>query len=184
MTGFIRKFLLNHFSNPNNIEHPQLADYLWNPTDGSAIMIESIFRWRPAMANKRPAILIKPNKMQNLKLGIDNFIGTDRRGFANFQTFWIGSHTLFCLDGQGAAAEILGAEVSRALGQNGPSFKLQCGLYAFNVSSLDDIFEVDEARENWSCPVVVAWAFDEKWSLREVSLPLRHIDGDLSASAG
>jgi hypothetical protein len=68
MTGFLRQLLIGHFSDPQNIEEPRIRRHVqeigtWQPSqnglNSGGILIESITRWTPNMADKRPAVLIK-----------------------------------------------------------------------------------------------------------------------------
>lgn len=175
ITGVIRDTLTRHFAIPLSIQTPDLRNLVWREDVRSAILIESIYRWRGDMIGKRPAIIIKPNARRNLRLGILDAAGTTEQGHRLFQTYWVGSHTLFCIHGSGASAEILATEVQRELTQFAESLKERLGLRLFQVTDVDAAAVVEEARENIVIPVNVGWAYAESWRLEQESLALRKI---------
>ena len=118
MTGIFRDILMRHFYSAGHIEDPNLRQLVWRPGETTDILIESVYRWRPELTEHRPGVLIKRNAMQNERRGIgDRHQGqvTDMYGHEHYATFWVGSHTLFCIGGSGAQAELLGTEVQREL---------------------------------------------------------------------
>jgi hypothetical protein len=176
MTGFFRDILIRHFTRQEGIEDLDLRHLLWREDERTNILIESIWRWRPQITEKRPAILIKRNSCRNVQKGIDNFVATNRTGNEEFSTFWVGSHTLFCLGETGAIAEILSTEVQRELTQFGPRIRSTLGLNKFDVTDVGPIGELEEATENCVVPVTVGWAYEETWQLVKQALPIRRIN--------
>lgn len=175
MTGFFRDILVRHFTRQEGIEDLDLRHLLWRADERTNILIESIWRWRPQLTEKRPAILIKRNTCRNVQKGLDNFVGVSRTGHEEFTTFWVGSHTLFCLGETGAIAEILSTEVQRELTQFGPLIRKTLDLNKFDVQEVGAIGELEEATENCVVPVTVGWAYEESWQLVKQALPLRRI---------
>lgn len=175
LTGLFRDVLTRHFETPSNVEDVDLQQFVWRPDERTGILIESVYRWRSELVEKRPAVIIKPNARQNLRVGIADALGADERGHLLFQTFWIGSHTLFCIHGSGAGADILATEVQRELTQFGPVIQQSLGLYRLQVTEVGAAFEVEEAKESFAVPVTVGWAYDERWTVKYESLHLRKI---------
>jgi len=169
MTGIFRDLLLRHFSSSSYIEEPDLRHLIWRGDERTNILIESVYRWRPELTEKRAGVLIKRNAYQNQRRGIgDRRQGApaDRYGHDKFVTYWVGSHTLFCVGGSGAQAELLGTEVQREITQFGPAVAAVTGLLRLQVTQVGAVAELEEAQENWVVPVTVGYAYEERWTLR------------------
>lgn len=175
ITGMLRDLLIKHFATPLNVEEGDLRHLVWRDDERTRILIESVFRWRGDLTEKRPAVLIKRNAYQNLRLGIGDAAGRDERGMRQFATFWTGSHTVFCIHGSGASVEILATEVQRELTQWHPLFTSRLGLLRWQVTNVGEISEIEEAREHFAVPITVGWAYQELWRIDEESLKLYRI---------
>jgi len=185
MTGLIRQLLLGHFSDPDNIEEPrvrrQLAEIgMWRPSDNGlnagGILIESITRWQPATADKRPAVLIRRNSWRWQRQGVGDQIGGNvYEGSLSYAGMWEGSHTLFCLCPSGAETEFLATEVVKFLHQFSPWIREQMNLHRFMVSEVGGIGEVQEALQGYAVPVTVAYVAEEAWTLQPYAPRLKRI---------
>lgn len=175
ITGLIRDLLVRHFSTPLNIEEPDLRGLVWREDERTGILVESIHRWRGELVEKRPACIIKANGRQNLRMMLGDVVGTTEQGFVQYQTFWVGSHTVFCIHESGASAEILATEVQRELTQFSPVIRQYLGLYNWQVTEVGAAAEVEESRESFVIPVTVGWAYGEGWILQQESLKLRKV---------
>lgn len=180
LTGVVRWLLIRHFASASHIEHPDLQSAVWSAGANTGILIESVNRFRPDAVEKRPAALIKRNPYRNMRFAIQDAIGVDDRGFRSYATLWVGSHTVFCLHGTAAAAEILATEVQRELTQFGPAVVTKYGLHKFQVTEVGIASEVEEATENYLVPVNVGWAYQETWRLEPEALTLQGIDLNVS----
>jgi len=178
LTGMLRDWLTRHFT-PQNVEDVDLRKLVWQEAASSGIMIESVWRWRPDMTEKRPAVLVKRNAMKNQRFAIADRQGSDKEGNDHYQTFWLGSHTLFCLHQTGAACEILATEVQREFTQHAPYLIKYLHLHKFQVTEVGPVSEVEEAAQNYVVPVTIGWAYIEKWKLALDALPLKAVDFDL-----
>jgi len=176
LTGLFRDVLVRHFSEENNIEMPDLRKLIWREDPPTGILIESVYRWRGDLTEKRPAVLIKRNAYKNVRMTILDNVGTDEEGFDNYATLWVGSHTLFCIHGTGASAEILATEVQRELTQFAPVFTKMFGLHKFKVNEVGQISELEEATENFLVPITIGWAYEETWKLEPESLRMMAMD--------
>jgi hypothetical protein len=168
-TGWLRLWLTGHFQLANLEDQSQAVQHmLWTPVSTTGIMIESITRWLPEMTEKRPAVIIKRNPWKRIRLGIgDKMLGlTELDGQGVYANAWQGSHTLFCITGKGAETELLAAEVYREMNEFGPVFREVLDLLRFEVSEVGDLMILDEARQNFVVPIVVAYAFVEGWRIR------------------
>ena len=175
ITGFLRDKLVEHFAEPLSIKSPDLRKYVWTGNERSGILIESVYQWKGELVEKRPAVLLKRNPYQSVKLGIGDLSGITEDGHTQHSILWVGSHTIFCLHGTGASTEILTTEVQKELTQFSPTITGYLGLKKFSVTHVGAISEVEEATENYWAPITVAWAYEESWTLEYQSLPLRRI---------
>lgn len=185
MTGFLRQLLIGHFSDPNNIEDPRVRRQIktiggWKPTDSglnpSGILIESITRWAPNTADKRPAVLIKRNgwKWSSRLIGDKTEINY-YTGETSYSGFWEGSHTLFCLAQNGAETEFLATEVVKFLILFSPLIKEQMNFFRFYVSEVGGVGEVQEVTQGYAVPVTVAYVAEEAWTLQPLAPRLKRI---------
>ena len=178
ITGLLREILIRHFAKAEYIETPELAHLLWQDGEKTDILIESIHRWSPALTEKRPAVIIKRNAYRNRRMGIGDRLqmpSADKYGDARYATFWFGSHTLFCIGGSGAQAELLGTEVYREMHHFHPLIRQSALLHRFQVTEVGAIAELEEATENFVVPVVVGYAFEDTWVIRQERPTLRSI---------
>jgi hypothetical protein len=175
LTGMIRDLLIRNFQGPGNIRDADLRNLVWRPDERTGIMIESVHRWRGSLAEKRPAILIKRNAMQNLRLTIGDKAGIDEQGQSVYMTMWTGSHTLFCIHGSGASVEILASEVQKQITQFAPVLVEYLGLHRITVTEVGTVSELEEAKQDFAITVTVGWAYEELWKLELESLKLRKI---------
>jgi hypothetical protein len=178
MTGLFRDILARHFYSASTIEEPDLRHMIWREDESTSILIESVHRWRPETTEHRPGVLIKRNAYQNQRRGIgDRRQGApaDQYGDDHFVTFWVGSHTLFCVGGSGAQAELLGTEVQREITQFGPAVREVTGLLRLQVTQVGAVAELEEAQENWVVPVTVGYAYEERWKVSPRALKLSRV---------
>jgi hypothetical protein len=174
IAGMIVDQLRKHFGDLSAIESNDLRRYVWQDSEKTGILIESVYRWRGDVTELRPAILIGRNAYQSQRIAINDLTGiNERQGTQDFTTLCIGSHTLFCIHGTGASVDILATEVKRELSGFAPAIREYLGLDKFQVTEVGAISEVEEAREHYVSPVTVAWAYQENQTLRYESLPLR-----------
>lgn len=176
LTGFLLEWLRQHFSDTNSIEDENLENTLWKADNTTNILIESITRWKPELTEKRPAIIAKRNDLVNNRLIIDDREMGFRPDSTNYVTYFVGSHTLFCIAREGAEAEKLSTEVYRELVEFGPVVRQLMRLHKFQVQSIGAIFRLEEARETFAVPVNVSYAFEEAWKITPRAPILKRID--------
>lgn len=175
MTGILRHVLISHFAASGVIEEPTLRSLLWKDSPDSPILIESVYRWKPAEANKRPACLIRRNGFQQKKLAVGNIAGSTPQMDLKYAVSWVGSHTVFCLGGSSLQAELLGMEVQRELTEFGPLIQKTLGLLKFEVVEVGAAAEVDESAEHYGIPITIGWAYTESWTLKQTARKLGKI---------
>lgn len=185
MTGFLRQLLIGHFSDPANIEEPRIRKHVqelgsWQPSDvelnNNGIVIESITRWSPNTADKRPAVLIKRNGWKWTRQGIGDLAEENMyTGETSYSGFWAGSHTLFCLAPNGAETEFLTTEVVKFLILFSPMIREQMNLHKFYVDEVGGVGEVQEVTQGYAVPVTVAYVAEECWSVQPYVPRLKRI---------
>jgi hypothetical protein len=175
ITGLLRDMLIRHFSTASHIQAPDLRQLIWQGGNSTGILIESIHRWRGELVEKRPAVVIKRNAFKNLRLTVGERAGLTEQGHYEYSTFWVGSHTLFCLHGSGASVEILANEVKKQVHQFHPVIVEYLGLLRWAVTDVGAIAEIEEARETFAVPITVGWAYEEAWRMELESLKLRKV---------
>jgi len=172
ISGILRDWLTRHFASADYIEEPDLRELIWKPGEDTGILIETDTRWRPELTEFRPGVILKRNTYQNMRRGIGDrrqgppadIYGQDKR-----VTFWTGSHTLFCVGGTGAQAELLGAEVQRELTQFALEIARDLRLIRFQVTQIGAPASLEEAQENFVVPVTVGYTYEERWAVRRQS---------------
>jgi len=182
ITGFLRDFLIRQWMDATNILTPELKKFLWSPQNNTGIVIESVYRYQPTLVSKRPAIMIKRNAITNIPLGIrgtihngGNNVQTEKGAFTRHATQWAGSHTIFCIHGTSAAAELLATEVTSQVLEFSPVIRKDLRLHMFNVTQVDTVHELEESTENYVVPITVGWIYEHTWQLKLESLPLKTI---------
>lgn len=171
----MRELLVRHFQ-PRLIEDDTLRRLVWGESPRQTnILIESVYRWRADATELRPAVLIKRNAYQNVKLGINDRLTTDPTGQPWYATLWTGSHTVFCVHATAAGADVLATEIQRELHGFAPVVRQQFDLKRWTVAEVGAAAPVEEARDAFVVPVTVAWAYTESWRVDLESLPLRRI---------
>ena len=185
LTGLFRDMFIRHFSDAASIRANDLKQFIWKEDASSGIVIESVYRWRGDLVEKRPAILVKRNAYRQTRLGInDEVIGlgtsgdlyeNERGAISRHTVNWVGSHTIFCIHGTGASCEILASEVVDELTMFAPAIRQYLSLMDFQVTEVGAISELEEASENYVIPVTVGWVYNKQWDLHLESLPLRQV---------
>ena len=185
MTGLLRQLLIGHFSDPSNIEEPRVRKHsqnlgAWQPVDSGlnagGILIESITRWLPQTADKRPAVLIKRNGWKWMRQGIGDLTGQNEyTGSVTYAGMWEGSHTLYCLSPNGAETEFLTTEVVKFLLHYSPLIRDQMNLHRFIVAEVGGIGEIQEVVQGYAVPVTVSYVAEEAWTLQPYVPRLKRI---------
>jgi hypothetical protein len=180
MTGILVKWLQSHFSDPSHIEDKVwLADKIWTPDQDTAILIESVFRWKPELTEKRPGIVVKRSGWRVQRVGIDDrkMVGSKdgtccQERVEEYTTFLQGSHVVFCLAGESAEVEILATEVYRELIQFGPVARRMFNFLRLVVSDIGEPAILEEATENFVVPIVVSYVAQDIWRICPSSLTI------------
>jgi hypothetical protein len=160
-----------------------MKQYVWSERADSGILIESVYRYRADLVEKRPAIMLKRNGYRNNPIGFSGqsfgsgfAVHQNEKGaFEYYTTLFVGSHTLFCIHGTGASTEMLATEVQGHLIDLMPVIRSQLGLRQFTVTEVGAIQELEESSENYVIPLTVGWCYEHNWRLKKESLPLQGV---------
>jgi hypothetical protein len=174
VTGWLKLWMQGHFTDRANIDDfqgPDPTGPLWKPDfKVSKMAIESASKWIPELTEMRPSIIIKRNAWKRMRLGIDDrmMFHLDPDAQNRYANWWRGSHTLFCITGDGAESEKLGAEVFRELNEFGPVVRQILDLKMFQVDEVGALLKVKpDARENYAVPVTVNYVYEEFWKINQ-----------------
>lgn len=177
ITGFLRDWLTNRFSDPNNIANDKFRGLIWKANPPTNILIESITRWKPETTETRPAIIIKRGNWTSQRLVLNDYSGPDNTflGSQSYGRLMIGSHTLFCIANTGIQAEVLAGEVFKDLNTYGLVIANILNLIKFEAVELGQLFQVEEGKENYAAPIVVQYTGQEVWTIAQQGPILKRI---------
>jgi len=175
LTGFLLEWMRHHFSDAGQIEDSDLTNTLWKADATTNLLVESVTRWKPELTEKRPAIIVKRNDIQNERQVIDDR-AMGAIGDVMYATWLKGSHTLFCIAKEGAEAEKLATEVYRELIEFGPVVRQMMQLHKFVLQGIGAVIRLQEAKESFAVPVTVAYAFQETWAIKHSAPMFKKID--------
>lgn len=178
MTGLFVDILQRHFADPSTIEFPDLQELVWQADERTHILIETAYRWRPELTQKRPAVIVKRNAYSKIRKGIgDRRQGppVDEVGDPHYVTYWSGSHTLFCMGSGGAIAELVATEVEKELEGFAPVLRQVLGLMRIEVMQTGPVSILEEAQENFVVPVTVGYIYERRWAIREQAPRLANV---------
>jgi hypothetical protein len=176
MTGILLLWLTQHFSNTDYIVEPGVKNRIWttNP-ETSKIQILAHDDWKPQTTEQRPALLVKRNEQKFVRYGIDNRL---MGGGPPYETRRIhvsamqGSHTVFCIAGEGGEAEQLAAEVSQDLMKFAPIVREWLNMLRVELVSIGKMSKLEEGSENFAVPIDIAYAYLEEWELFPQDTPI------------
>lgn len=179
MTGTLVQLVRQHFADRQNLADPILraqprgeaGNFLWTPDNAThmGLEIESVTRFDPKRAEKRPAVFVRRNSWQPRKIGINNqVLGRPLvSGQRMFTMLMLGSHTLFCLAGEAGEIENLAYEVASMLVTSGPILREALYLTQFAVAEIGGIGKIKEASNNYAVPITVSYAFENTWQMHQ-----------------
>lgn len=171
LTGLMRTLMRDHFSDASNFEHSQLARNharVWTADEATTrILIEDATVWKPETTGLRPAIIIKQNDFDQIRMGINDQSGSTPEGFTEHAVLWKGSFTLFCLSQEGAETVILGQEVSRFLTHFGPMWRDSLMLHMWRVMQMGAVAKIKDLPGRFGVPVTVAVVYEDAWVLHQ-----------------
>jgi hypothetical protein len=174
-TGILQLWLTQHFSDPNNITEEGVKSRIWTPDIAtSQIQVLPVSDWRPNTTEQRPALLIKRQELKFVRFGIDNRLmggGPKYTSKRYYSAGLQGSHTVFCISGEGGEAEELAAEVMNELMKFAPIIREWLNMLRVELVGIGELAKLEEASENFVVPVNIAYAFLQGWELLSLDDP-------------
>lgn len=196
LTGILLQLVREHFISADRIESEHLKESLWVPKAGdpvtpdpaaTKILIDPVYRWNQKTTQQRPGVLIKRNALQPQTVGIamTRTFGVAERDYpevgSKHSLFFVGSHTLFCIATDGGVAEVLSTEVARHLAQFAPVIREEFCFQTFELSQIGEVSVLEEASENFVVPVVIRYAYQNKWLLTKQEPRLKGVSINVEA---
>lgn len=198
MTGILLRLLQEHFASPlgleyNGVNEPgprSLENYIWtNVVETTRIQILPVWLYNPQDIQRRPGLYVKRNGLKPERLGIDdgfttapvrNPDGTIQRIPGEYKSkLIIGSHTVFCVGGTGAEAELLGMEVFNHFDQFGSVIRRNMNMHRFGVTEVGEVSLLDEFDQHFVVPVVCGHAVASAWRIDVVAPWLKTLAIDI-----
>ncbi len=203
LTGVFVRLLREHFATALNLEYngvneavQELEGYLWvGDGQGNAdaektrIQIDAVWKYNAQDIQRRPALYVKRNSFQTQRLAIrDGMTSNAKRDSegkvqavrGEYKTVAVlGSHTIFCVGGSGAEAELLGMEVFNHLVGFSQVLREDLKLHRFMVNEVGELAVLDEYVERFVVPVVCAYAALPAWRTDVVAPWLKTLEIDL-----
>ena len=183
LTGVFVRLLREHFSSPRNLEFngtsedkEQLQDYIWNPDVAKRhIQIDAVWRYNAQDIQNRPGLYVKRNRLQYQQIAlmhgytsgaVKTADGKIERVPGQYQSVAvIGSHTVFCIGGSGAEAELLGMEVGNHFVGFSTVLRQELKLQKLLVTEVGEVSMLDEFVEHFVVPVVIGYIAMYSWRL-------------------
>jgi hypothetical protein len=207
LTGFFVRSLRDHFSDPDNLEFggrnefrivdgqrevvEELQNYVWSEGPNTKILIDPVWKYNRENIQARPGLLVRrdPFSRQSLVLGDGYTVRPKRDADGNvervqgrYQTCAIvGSHTIFCIGGSGAEAELLGAEVFNHFSYFGQLFREELHMHEFAAKSVEAVAYLEEFDDHYVVPVVVSYGYMAAWRVEREAPWLKSIAIDVQS---
>jgi len=208
ITGFITRALRDHFSDPDNLEFggrnefrivdgqrlmvEELQNYVWTAGPDTELLIDPSWKYNRQNIQKRPGLLVHRNKFSRsspIVMGDGQTVGPKRDQAGNiqrvrgrYQTCAIaGSHTVFCIGGAGAEAELLGAEVFNHFLMFGQLFREEWKMHEFSANSVEPVAYLEEFDDHYVVPVVLSYAYMPTWRVEREAPWLKTLAIDIQS---
>lgn len=169
--GFVEGIVQSHFANAPRLKSPRLRKLIWSPEPATCILIELADSWAPETTGHRPAILIKRNALNSVKLAIGNQHQgrlVDRSGDPHFSKLWVGSLTVFCLSEHPTEADLIAGEVQEQLDCFAPLIlRSSMQLKKYEVVEIGTRTFLEEAHQRHVVPITLGYAYEQTWALRQ-----------------
>jgi hypothetical protein len=167
VTGAVCRLLATHFSQANNIQTPLLKQYVYNDdATKTNILIQPHYKFLTAITQMRPALIVKRGTVSSERIAIDDgYIESMKSGMSK-NVFLNGTHTIFCISGQGGSTELLGAEVFQVLLEFAPIIQEDFELMKFDITSISEVSKLEEFDQHFVVTITITWVKQNVWSIR------------------
>jgi len=181
LTGIIIRLLQYHFSDPDNILHEELKNYVWKEecTDGTVgetgIMIVPEYNQDFGNVGTRPGIFVKREPVKPERISIVqgdseiphmNKVKGVYQG-RKYQKQLSGRFSIICNGLNGQETELLGEEVFFRMLHFAPLIRDDVRLSYFNVDNYGDIKEraAGDGTKSYYSVVGIFWALIHRWNI-------------------
>lgn len=134
--------------------------------------------WDPATAGKRAAVAVKRNAFKSQRVGVNHQVQGNGPldGNPRYGLLQLGSHTCFAIAQSEASADLLGTEVFNFFTEFGPVIRKDLRLTRFEAVSNGEPGLLEESKQHWAVPVVIASAFWQGWTYEDYGPPLKTLE--------
>lgn len=177
--GLIMTMLANHFGDVRNIENPFLRQYVWTPDDLTTGLVLNIEEdWSPNIINRKPAVYIKREAVQVVKLAINDMEqGSNLDGRSKYDVLFQGSHTLRCYGNNSLPPDDLAFEVATLVIRAAPVIRNYLSLANLRVTDISAKVRDDTApAESYFSSITVPWAFVYRYQVHRQAPQINVID--------
>lgn len=162
VSGFIINLLEDFFSQSQNIKESNLADRTWKSSLNTNILITSVGLWKPELAGKRPAILVKRGQWQFTPMGLN--VGLEQGSYPDSRFYNVqGSHNIIVIGKTYSETEALAEEVYRFLMNVAPIIIEELPFQTFRPKVLSEVRPLKEDRIHFFAVISLEYSFTEKW---------------------
>lgn len=187
VTGILLQLIRAHFSDPDNIEDPDLKVYVWkdDDTEGhtieSKVQIEPTYKFKVETLQQRPSILVCRETLKNTEFAINNGPGPSVSPISgNYEgdkkyTLLHGRHSIEVCSNRPMEADRLSEEVFFRMLEYKQVIKNDLNFSEFDVTLLKELQKVDENEEHWKAVIEIEWKFVYVWRLAPVAPVLKSI---------
>ena len=180
---FIRA-LKQHFGNPDNIQNPDLKQYVYPDGPDSKIRIVLNTVWDATQAGQIPAIIVKRGPQQSSRVAIgdrgERVDGSD--GEMSFTRTIQGSHRILAVGGTDGTAEALGFEIFGFLTCISPIVRTYVPVLNFEVTGMGEMGLLDEQGRAFAIPIQSVYAYEHGWTVEFVAANLTQVRPEIKAS--
>jgi hypothetical protein len=175
LTGILLTFLTDHFSLPSYIKIPELQQYVWTPEgdtpDEKNLIIKPNYSMNWKNIQTRPAIILKRNPIQSVKISIDDYVSPpefkgDGEHYAKIKK---GGHTIYCIATSGHIAELLSEEVADEILEFSPKIREDLSFNTFEQTVIGDVSKVEEHNTHFVVPITLEYSWTHTWKLIPIS---------------
>jgi len=167
ITGLLRRLLISYFSNPDNIRNEAIKDRVFKEGEDTGILIEAVGRFRPEIAEKRPAILIRPGEWKVLDLGIQAHLirGDVFQSGRQYALEVAGTHNIIVVSKTPSETEILADEVFKFFALLRVVLPSITPVPMFKVTGISELKAIAEQKTHFYCIIPVRYHIQHIFSI-------------------
>ena len=167
VTGLFVRLLTDYFKNPDNIKYEELKGRVWTPGEDTGILIESIGRFRPELAEKRPAILVRPGEWKKVIQGLQGDMIIE--GPYQHERVYVlevqGGHNIISVSKNPVETELLADEVFKFLDMLKAVLPAMTPIAFFRVVGISDLKALPESKTHFCCVIPVVYHVSQRYNI-------------------